>query len=241
MHKRFSASDLKDAKYNVLDLGDTPVLKKWPELKRFIEFKFNFRKRYRLDDEKVYKYAFLLYSDNIIHTAIPEIAKRKMECALLAGFEPRLESSTFRPQVEKMILCEYPEANDLFIRICRLTRNSQFEQLVVYEEARARQMRKLLEDLGANDKLKDIHENIRRLSEDIDRLQNEVLFQDNEKSLKERLYFNVENVQLGIRPEEIAEMRKNGNFGAVIDIYQLENLDEKVFLRREQATGEEEI
>lgn len=241
MQKRFTAADFNDALYNVLNIGNTPITKKWPELQRFIEFKFNFNKRYRLDTEKVHRYAFLLYSQNILQKAIPEIAKRKMEAALLAGFEPRLGSSLFKPQVEKLILCEYPEANDLFIRVARLTRNSQFEQLVVYEEARARQMRKLLEDLNSNEKTKDIHDNIRRLSEDIERLQREVIFQDNQKPLIERLYFTVENVQLGIKPEEIAEMKKSGKFDAVIDINQVENLDEKVFLRDEQEGSTAEI
>lgn len=241
MQKRFTASDFSDAMYNVLDVGDTPILQRWPELQRFIEFKFNFFKKYKLNNERVYKYAFLLYSKNILHKAIPEIAKRKAEAALLAGFEYRLDSNLFKQNIEKLIACEYPEANDLFIRVARLTRNSQFEQLVVYEEARARQMRKLLDDIGSNEKTKDIHDNIRRLSEDIERLQNEVLYEDNQKPLLDRLYFSVENIQLGIRPEEIAEMRKSGKFDAVIDIRQLENLDEKVFLRDEQERSEAEV
>lgn len=241
MQKRFTSSDFSDAIYNVLSLGDTPVIKKWPELNRFIEFKFNFSKKYHLNTEKVHRYAFLLYSRNILHKAIPEIAKRKMEAALLSGFQPRLDTNIFKPNVEKLILCEYPEANDLFIRVARLTRNSQFEQLVVYEEARARQMRKLLEDLSSNEKTKDIHDNIRRLSEDIERLQQDILYQDNQTTLIDRLYFAVENIQLGIRPEEIAEMKKSGKFDSVIDIYALENLDEKVFLRDEQEGSTEEI
>lgn len=233
MQQRFTASDFSDAQYNVLDIGDKTVLKAWPEIKRFPEFMFNFAKKYRLTTDKVHKYALLLYTPNILYRAIPEIAKRKAEAALLAGFQYREGSTIFPQKVEEMLLCEYPECCDLFIRAARLSRNSQFEQLVVYEEARSRQMRKLLSDIDGNDTTKNIHDNIRRLSEDIERLQQEILFKDNEKPLLERLYFAVENVQLGIRPEEIAEIKASGNFDKIVNIRDIQFLEERINIRDE--------
>lgn len=231
MQKGFTASDFSDATYNVLDIGNNLVVKQWPELKKFPEFNFNFNKKYRIPTDKVHRYSLLLYSRNILHRTIPELSKRKATAATLSGFEYRLESKIFKPEIENLLLCKIPEANDLIIRIVRLTRNSQFEQLVVYEEARARQMRKLLEDLDSNDKTKDIHDNIKRLSVDIERLQTEILYQDNEKPLLDRLYYFVENIQLGIRPEEIAELRRSGNFDALINLNDLDNIQERIFQR----------
>lgn len=233
MQRRYTASDFSGSPYNVLDLGAVPVIKKWPYLKKYPEFNVNFAKLYRLPTDKVHKYALLLYTPNILSKSIPELVKRKAESALLAGFEYRLNTTFFQKQVEDMLMCLYPEINDLFVRTARITRNSQFEQLIVYEEARAKQMRKLLDDTGT-EKTKDIHDNIRRLSEDIERLQADVLFQDNEKPLLERLYFSVENVQLGIRPEEIAEAKKHGNFDKLINITEIDYLSERLNVRDEQ-------
>lgn len=233
MQQRFTASDFSDAQYNVLNIGDKTILKNWPELKRFPEFMVNLAKKYRLLTDKVHKYALLVYTPNILHRAIPEIAKRKAEAALLAGFTYREGSTIFPHKVEEMLTCEYAEINDLFIRTARLSRNSQFEQLVVYEEARARQMRKLLSDIDGNETTKTVHDNIRRLSEDIERLQNEILFQDNEKPLLERLYFAIENIQLGIRPEEIAEIRASGNFDKIVNLKDIQYLNERINTRDE--------
>ena len=100
-------------------------------------------------------------------------------------------------------------------------------------------MRKLLDDMESNEKTKDIHDNIRRLSEDIERLQNEILYADNEKPLLERLYFAVENIQLGIRPEEIAEIKKSGNFDKIINLKEINYLQERINVRDETDRGEE--
>lgn len=223
----FTSTDFSGAVYNVLELGDQKAVKKWPQLKRFPEFNYNFSKLYRLNTDKVHRYALLLYTQNILQKAVPELAKRKSEAALLAGFNYRLSTTFFPKQVEEMLLCEYTECNDLFIRVVRLSRNSQFEQMIVYEEARARQMRKLLDDVG-NERTKDIHDNIRRLSEDIERLQDDILFNDNQKPLLERLYFSIENIQLGIKPEEIAEVQKSGNFDKLVSIVDTSHLDERL-------------
>lgn len=241
MQQRYTASDFRDAKYNVLDIGDKTVLKQWPELKRFPEFLVNFSKDYRLLTDKVHRYALLLYTPNILHKSIPEIAKRKVEAALLAGFQYHEGSTLFRKNVESMLICRLKTCNDLFIRASRLSRNSQFEQLVVYEEARARQMRKLLEGLKSNERTKEVHNNINRFSEDIERLQDEILFQDNETPLIERLYFSVENVQLGIRPEEIAEVERTGDFDKIIIPNNINRLSERINTRDDPRGSEEEI
>lgn len=241
MQQRYTAADFSDAKYNVLELGSITVLKQWPELKRFPEFLVNFSKELRITTDKLHRFALLLYTPNILHKSIPEIAKRKVEAAHLAGFQYHEGTTLFRKNVEEMLLCGHAKCNDLFIRASRLARNSQFEQLVVYEEARARQMRKLLEDLESNERTKDIHDNIRRLSQDIERLQDEILFQDNEKPLIERLYFNVENVQLGIRPEELAEVKKTGDFDKIIIPDDIENLSHRIYSRDEFTGSEGEI
>jgi hypothetical protein len=241
MGQRFTASDFSDARYNVMELGDSTVLKRWPELTRLPEFRVNLSKTRRLTTDKMHRFALLMYTPNILHKAIPEIAKRKAEAALLAGFPYREGSRVFRNNVEEMLLCLYEDCNDLFIRAVRLARNSQFEQLVVYEEARARQMRKLIDDIDGNEKTKELHDNIRRLSDDIERLQTEILYQDNEKPLIDRLYFAVENVQLGIRPEEIAELRKGAKLGVLLNPKEIPYLEERLNVRDEPEGSEGEI
>lgn len=223
----YKASDFKDVKFNVLDIGEKKVLVAFPMLQRYPEFNINFKQLTGLDNEKVLKYMLLVYTDNILNRTIPELLKRKREAAFLAGFEIELTTRRFPENLERVFECQYRELNQLLIRIARLNNNSPFEQIAIYEEARARQMFKLVSDSIDNEKIKDIHENIRRLTIDIDELELKLSSGEKNKEVIDLLYHEIEGIQLGIRPEEIAEAKKQGALDLVLlDVYK-QKVDER--------------
>jgi len=216
----YKASDFKDAKFNVLDIGIEKVIKAFPDLGRYPEFQKDFKTITGLDPEEVIKYVLLMYTDNILNRTIPDLLKRKRESALLAGFEIGLKTRRFPEELEDIFQCQVQEVNELIVRVSRLNNNSAFEQLAIYEEARARQMFKLVGDIIDNEKVKDIHENIRRLSIDIEALERKLLVGERGKEVVDLLYHEIENIQLGIRPEEIAEAKRKGSLDIILmDVY----------------------
>jgi len=222
----YKASDFKDVKYNVLDIGEQKVLEAFPDLKKYPEFNLNYEVFTGLNNDKILKYMMLVYTDNILNRTIPELLKQKREAALLAGFEIGLKTRRFPEKLERVFECKHWDLNKLLVRICRLNNNSSFEQLAIYEEARARQMVKLVSDTIDNEKIKDIHENIRRLTIDIDSLERDLLAGEKDKEIIDMLYHEIENIQLGIRPEEIAEAKRQGALDLVLlDVYK-EHVDE---------------
>jgi hypothetical protein len=226
----YGVQDFSDARYNVLAIGNQKVIEAFPDLKKFPEFNFNYKKSSGLDHEKVLKYVLLLYTENILRRSVPDLEKRKMEAALLAGFE-RDQNKKFSESIKTIFKCENLDVNRLIIRVIRLNNSNAFEQLAVYEEARSRQMFKLLSPTTGDEKTKEIHENIRRMTSDIEDLERKLLMEEKSKDLIDSLYYEIENIQLGIRPEEIAEAKKAGALDSILDnpykqdIPEMENID----------------
>lgn len=218
---KHSIQDFADAKYNVLSIGTKKVLEAFPGLGVFPELRVDYKKCTSLDNEKVLKYVILMYMDNILKRSSPDLVKRKREAALLAGFEIDFKKKKFPEALEKIMRLEDPEVNKLIIRILRLNNNNAFEQVAVYEEARARQMYKLLSPSTEGEKTKEIHENIRRMTADIMDLEKQILMEEKRTDLTDAMYYEVENIQLGIRPEEIASAKRAGAMGQILfNVYQ---------------------
>lgn len=216
----YKASDFKDAKYNVVDIGEEKVIDIFPELQKYPEFNIDYKKITNLSTEKIFRYVILMYMDNVLSRSLPDLAKRKREAAILAGFEKDAKTRRFPDSLEQIMECNISQVNNLIIRVVRLNNNSAIEQLAVYQEARARQMLKLLNDQSDNEKTKEVHENIRRLSSDIEDLQRKVLVGEKSKSIITSLYHELDNIHLGIRPEEISEAKRRGALDVVLlDVY----------------------
>jgi hypothetical protein len=205
---QFDVRDFRNAKYNVLAIGKQKVINSFPYLKKFPEFNNDYKEETGIENDMIFRYMLLMYTDNIIRT-IPDLYSRKKESALLAGFSRDEKTNKFSPEVEKMLICEYDVLNDLIIRVGRINHNHAFMQLIVFEETRAKEMAKL--SSGSNDNNSNIFKSIRDLTSSIKDLEKELLSGDDNINLIDRLYIQIEDNQLGIRPEEIAKSKKDGS------------------------------
>lgn len=211
MKSKFTAKDFDDLKYNVVSVPkSSTVLEKFPELKKYPEFTNGKLKNLKASTDKIIRYGFLMFTDNVIHRLIEEIPHRKREAAILAGIDSD-EYGKFAEMYEMLFRCEYALANEIFIRIGRISNNAVFNNIRIYQEARSKEMLKMLD--GADSKeLKTVHENINRLTEDINRYEKDFLKEDVNDNLLERMYSQIEGVTLGITPEENAKLKKDGKF-----------------------------
>lgn len=185
-----------------------PHLKKYPELNpNKIKAKVK-----RMSFDKILRYVMIYYSDNVLRHTIPEIPRRKKEAALLAGFELSESMGKFGPDVEEMLLCRNHVINKMIVRFLRRSENKKFLQLCVFEEARAKQMQKLIDGIGEKEKelTKVVIDNVKTLSDDIEQLERDLLNEDDDIDLLEMMYDEVDYNNLGISPEEIAEAEADG-------------------------------
>ena len=215
MDSKLNRSDFKGWRYvNIINLrAARKVIKEYPHLEKYPEFQEKNNKKMRLSLDKVIRYAFIMYSDTVLNQTIPELAKRKREAAILAGFTPNEETGKFAGDIESMLLCENYEINKIFVRVIMLTRNNKIQQLGVLNEARHKEMIKLMNGDG---KTKDQFQNLKDMSDYIEDLEKDVLNNDNSYDLLEELYSELDSENLGIRPEEIAKAKKDGSFDKII-------------------------
>lgn len=214
MKSKFTATDFTNLKYNVVKVPKTTkVVDYFEDLKKYPEFTTGYLKQVKAAPDKCIRYALLMYTDNVIHRVIPELAGRKREAALLAGIEPD-ENGKFSNMYEEIFLCEKRIINDIFVRVIRMNHNIAFRNLITFEEALEKEIGKLIDPDKRDDKetVKVIHENINRFKIDIEKLQLELLKEDINNNLLDSLYSCIDNIQLGITPEDNAMLIKDKNF-----------------------------
>ena len=188
----------------------------YPALKIYPEINVKNWKVKRLTREKVIRYTMIYYSYNILHSVITEVPRRKKEAALLAGFKLN-KDGRFGPDVEEMLLCKIPVINRMIVRFIRRSENSSFLQLCVFEEARSKQMQMLVDGIEGNQSnTKIIIDNVKTLSADIDKLKSELLNDDDNVDMREMMYNEIEWKNLGISPEDIAELTKDDTIDDVL-------------------------
>jgi len=215
MESQFTAKDFNGFKYQKTVSSKADVIKNYPELKKYPEFNPKVYKSLRLSPDKIFRYVLLVYTHNIIFESIPSVVKRKREAAILSGFHANSETNTFSHDIELLIKCDLdPLVNDLIIRVIRINKDSKWIQLLAFEEARARQVAHMV--AGTGEATRVLMENVTKLSESIEELSNDLLNQDEQPDIIELLYENIITENLGIKPEDIAQARKDGNLSKVL-------------------------
>lgn len=216
---RWKRADFRGWKYEKL-VGlnmNKKVFDVYPHLKKFPELNPKALKDTRLSFDKILRYVMIFYSNNVLRYTIPEVMRRKREAAFIAGFEFTKENK-FGQWVEEMILCKNMSINKMIVRFLRRSENKKFLQLCVFEEARAKQMQKLIDGEGGKggETTKYIIDNVKTLSEDIEQLEKDILNEDENIDLIEMMYDEVDYNNLGVSPEDIAALEAEGTTAEVI-------------------------
>lgn len=206
------------AKYNVLTLKgkNSSVLKRWPELKKFEEFKIDYGnlKDTHLNTESILRYCLLFYQKNDLRNYIPSFQQRKTQMAIWAGFDLDKKTGTFSDRLEQVLMGNNKDVNKLIARVKQLTDDVLYQQFITYESVRHRVMLNL-ED-GSEKNSKQALEVFETVSKGIVDIGEEMLKDDVHTPIKDALYHSVVLATLP-RPETIAKAKKDGTLDEVLD------------------------
>lgn len=150
---------------------------------------------------RAFELIVLLYSVGSPLVLRSDVAK--LDAAEYFGYQVA-NSEIVDPDISNMLHGRYDWFNGMVIAYCRMQKNAKFSMLVVYQDTYYSQL-SLMKD-GGTDKepIKIIIANLEALQSKIETLTSEFLNQDNNQGVKDRLFEDVENSCLGIRPEDIA-------------------------------------
>ena len=190
---------------NLLQDTDDPF-KKFSSLRKYKEFTTDCG----IPFVNVIKYIGIMYDAHTpLFTLITNLTRRKIEAAIMAGFVIGKDDK-FEKSVDEMLRCINPITNAMILRYCRIQKNVDWSDLVVFEESREKQKLALLSGEGGDDKTKDLIANIEKLGLQIAKLTMVILNRDNNKNLVDFMYDEIEEEQLLIRPELVAQAMKEG-------------------------------
>lgn len=161
---------------------DYPILKKYPAFDL---------------DKNVIEYIVLAFDRKSPLNDITQVIERRVTAAKMVF--PFREK--FTEDVEKIILCENQVVNLGIIQYLILQKNTEWTVFVSFEEAIRKESQKLLD--GSEDS-KDIIKNITELRTQL-KVIKEDLIEDN-TDLEKSIYDYLEVDNLGITPEEIADL-----------------------------------
>ncbi len=186
--------DLLTEKQNPLDIFKD--FKHYPE--------FNVKLPDGISFSKVFKYIGLLYQPHSpLKSIYIDVLKRKVEAAKLSDFD-MTEERKFTDEYQKVIDDKFDSINAMIIRFLRTFKNLDISVLSIYEEEYYKELLELKSTEGAIEK-KNRMTNIETMGRRIKKLVSDITFEDANHLLVERLLDELENEQLELRPEDIAE------------------------------------
>lgn len=145
--------------------------------------------------------------------------KIKVKAAEYAGF-PRYKNGNFEEDYEDIILCKNEMVNKMIIQYLKIHGNPDYKRLCMYNDQLDILLNKLTELKDDTQDPKErktveetrklIYSNIDSVSETIKNINLIFLKNDDNRDLLRSLYMDIEMENLGIFPEEIAEMLAQG-------------------------------
>jgi hypothetical protein len=198
----FSNEDYSKMRVNVMELPMKFEISDIPDFKHYPEF---YKDTKPLPKYKVLRYIVLCYDRNSpLVQNIPEINKRKVKACEIVGFNVKNPNSPNYEEVMEMVSCDNRIVNDMIIRYVRGFYSEAYSQYIVVQDAYYRELYKLQSgEIKSLSLLRDIEE---RISD----LRDRIFSQDNSVNLVGDFNRYVDEEELKLRPEDIAEMIKNG-------------------------------
>lgn len=181
-----------------------PDFKNYPEFQRDCGIEFG----------KAVALVVLLYSKDSYISA--RHSSEKINAAVYLGYEQRAGVITDKA-VHNALTCNNKVFNDMVIRYCRMQYDSEFSELVIFNNAFYNQLMALNDGKSDNsEKTKDIISNVNILKKQIKDIETKMLNENTTPENINTLYEHIEYTSLGLRPEDVAEKLKAGE--QVVDI-----------------------
>lgn len=194
----------QDLKFRIDLVPSTkPVMKAFSVLSMYPEFKEKLPKG--LDIDIVLRYIMILYQEKSPLLTIDDYNKRKVYAAVWAGF-PKSDGK-FSDDYKGIIHGTNKTINRMVIRFCRMQRNMDFSQLVIYENSLYIEMDRM-QDVEDSEMRKKAISAIDMLTKKVNDLTAIFLAGDQNRFVVEDLLDEIELGTLDIKPEDVAKKLK---------------------------------
>lgn len=201
---KFEKKDFEKLLFNVYSLPPkTRITEHFTKLAYYDEFNIAFKD---LDKDVVIRYIIYVYDKNSPFLRIDNLAKRKREAALLAGFTPK-KDGTFDDEIRNVLHCRNRDVNKMIVRFCRMCKDPLYAYYVVINEAFFKESENIM--CGDKTKIKELKD-LRESIEELISTRREFLSQEESMDLHEELEEFIELEELELRPEDIALKLQKG-------------------------------
>lgn len=154
------------------------------------------------NEYKVMRYVMLLYQVGSPLLGVQNLAERKVIAARLAGFD--MDGSDYWEPYKRVMVGEEILVNERILDFCRLQKNPDFAEYVVYEETFYKQLKmSTREDDPGN--VRKIMDNIGNLKVKLTALRKSFMFDDNSRAMLDAFLERVNLEVVKLRREHIAE------------------------------------
>jgi len=194
----------------------------------------------------IVKYIFMMYQEKSPLLAISNLIERKATAARLAGLET--VNGDFREYYKVMMAGDNLVINRMILDFCRLQKNPDFSEYVVYEEIFYRQMGITLNSTKPDDVAKAIS-NISTVKSKMSALKKTFLFSDDTKGLLRSFMEEASAESIKLRREDIAEALEEGidplqgytPYGENYTKNFAPDINEKMYRQMKDTYGDEDV
>jgi hypothetical protein len=210
---KLKAEDYTKMRFNVQEVPDgKDLFAAFPDLKRYNEFAVPFSEAIEtLNRNQLLRYIFLCYdkqSPYVKHE--PNLAKRKVLCALEAGFKPISKKGEFAPMLQAVLGGKVVEVRRMINRFCRLQDDLGWTLLVSGMENYYLGVERLTDpDITEENKAKVSFEALNKQKSNLESLAEDVFASDIEIMYTADEVYQEETGQVRSYPEMIATLKKN--------------------------------
>lgn len=132
-----------------------------------------------------------------------DIIKRKTEAALFAGFKFN-EFNEFEEKYYELLMCENENFNKMIIRYCRIHHSADYSYLVTFEDLYFKQLESIRMDKNIDPK------KVKQVKDEISAIMDKILADDRSMQLQSDLLKVINDDNLDIYPENLAEKIHKG-------------------------------
>lgn len=198
----FKATDFNGLYLNSYTVpDDKDLFKVFPVLNAYSVFKSDIP----TDRNKTIRYVIYAFDRNSPLNVINNVMEKRVEAALIAGFEPK--EKRFPQQVDMMIRSLNGNINSMAIQYCIMQGEEDYATLVTFQEALRKQL-EIMMNPGDDDTSKVI-KNVKELRVQVAELRQTLLSNNIDQYLTKSLYDFTEAERLELSPEYFAEKYAN--------------------------------
>lgn len=189
--------------------------KKDSELKRLLDvhsdFNFPLYSGIKTLRYQILRYIVLQYDKNTpLRHHFPNYYKRKMQAAIMAGFQRNSKTGRFSESVKDILIGENEDINKAIIRYVMMFYDDDYLMLIIYRELLGGQSADMMKMKNSKPLSNSNIQAIREMNQEIKQLAEKIFGGKENRKLEEELYRSLEYEIEALRPDYVAKQLSKG-------------------------------